>query len=217
MFVGDRMSHPVITVRPGLPILEAHDIMRRESIRRMPVVDERGHLLGIVSQSDILKASPSEATSLSIWELNYLMSKIEVEKIMKRKVITVDVNTTIEEAARILADNKIGCLPVTKEGRLVGIITETNIFKIFLEMLAAREPGVRLSVLISNVPGELAKLTKAIYEAGGNIIALGTFLGIDSENTEVTIKVNGAEIADIEKAVKGTVERILDIRETSSG
>ena len=76
MFVGNRMTHPVITVHPELPIQEAHDIMRQENIRRLVVVDNRGHLRGIVSESDILEASPSEVTSLSIWEINYLMSKV---------------------------------------------------------------------------------------------------------------------------------------------
>jgi acetoin utilization protein AcuB len=216
MFVGDRMSHPVITVHPDLPIQEAHELMRKEHIRRMPVVDDRGRMVGIVSESDILKASPSQVTSLSIWELNYLVSKIEVENIMNRDVISVDVATPIEEAARIMADNKIGGLPVTKGSRLAGVITETDLFKIFLELFGSRESGVRLTVEVQNEPGELAKLTKAIFEAGGNILSLSTFLGSDSENSEVTLKVNGVTSVQLEKAVTPVVERILDLRETKS-
>jgi acetoin utilization protein AcuB len=170
-----------------------------------------------VSESDILEASPSEVTSLSIWEINYLMSKILVEQVMTRDVITVDVDTPIEEAARIMADKKIGSLPVTREDSLVGMITETTLFRIFLEMFAAREPGVRISALMRNVPGTLAKVTRAIYEAGGNIIALGTFEGENTELAGVVLKVNGIDSSKCENAIKAVVEKVIDIRETTAG
>lgn len=213
MLVNERMSHPVITVHPELSIQEALKRMREEHIRRFPVVDQRGRLVGIVSERDLLHAAPSDATSLSIWEVNYLVSKITVEKVMTRRVTTVAEDTPLEEAARIMADNKIGGLPVVHDGKLVGIITETDLFKIFLEMLGAREPGIRLAVLVPNVAGELAKLTRAIYNAGGNILALGTFLGESSQNREVTIKVAGVDSRSLISAVEPLVERIVDVRE----
>lgn len=216
MFVGDRMSHPVITVRPDLPIHEAHDIMRREGIRRLLVVDKHGHMLGIVSESDILEASPSEATSLSVWEINYLISKIRIDEVMTRNVITVEKNTPIEEAARIMADKKIGSLPVMEKGQLVGIITETTLFRIFLEMFAAREPGVRIAAMMKNVPGTLAKVAQSIYEAGGNLIALGTYQGESTELSGVVLKVNNIDAAKCESAIRGEVEKIIDIRSTSA-
>jgi acetoin utilization protein AcuB len=216
MLVKERMSHPVITVRPDMPLQEALNRMREEHVRRFPVVDERGRLVGIVSERDLLHASPSQATSLSIWEVNYLLSKITVEKVMNREVITVADDTPLEEAARVMADHKIGGLPVVRDGKIVGIITETDLFKIFVEMLAAREAGVRLSVLVPNVPGELAKLTRAIFEAGGNILALGTFLGENSENYEVAVKVAGVSQPALVAAVEPVVERIVDVREILS-
>lgn len=216
MFVGNRMTHPVITVHPDLPVQEAHDIMRIENIRRLVVVDKQGHLLGIVSERDILQASPSEVTSLSIWEISYLMSKIRVEQVMTRDVITVDIDTPIEEAARIMADKKIGSLPVTKDGRLVGIITETTLFRLFLEIFAAREPGIRISAMIKNVPGTLAQVTQKIYEAGGNIIALGTYQGENTESSGVVLKVNEIDQSKCESAIEAVVERVVDIRETSA-
>ena len=212
MLVKERMSHPVITIHPEMPIQEALKRMREERVRRYPVVDKRGRLVGIVSERDLLHAAPSDATSLSIWEVNYLVSKITVEKVMTREVITISEDTPLEDAARIMADHKIGGVPVVHDDEVVGIITETDLFKIFLEMLGAREPGVRIAVLVRNAPGELTKLTKAIFEAGGNIIALGTFLGESSENREVTIKVVGMDGKSLVSTIEPLVIRIIDIR-----
>ena len=162
MLVGERMSHPVITIPPDLPIVDALNLMKRERIRRTPVVKE-GKLVGIVSDKDLLNASPSPATSLSIWEMNYLLSKITVRDVMTRQVLTVTEDTAIEQAARIMADNKIGGLPVLSGETVVGIITETDLFKIFLELMGARDAGVRVTALIPDERGQLAKLTPATY------------------------------------------------------
>jgi acetoin utilization protein AcuB len=193
---------------------EAHKLMRDEKIRRLPVVNERGKMIGIITESDLLHASPSDATSLSVWEMNYMLSKVTVEKIMTREVITTQKDTPLEEAARKMVDNRIGGLPVVMDGEVIGIITETDLFKVFLEMLGARESGVRISVLISNIPGTLTKLTKSIFDSGGNLVALGTFMGESTENREITLKVTGVDKAALEAAVKDHVERIVDIRES---
>jgi acetoin utilization protein AcuB len=213
MLVGERMTRPVITISAETPIQEALAQMRREKIRRFPVVDERGKLLGIVAERDLLNASPSEATSLSVFEINYLLSKITVSRVMTKNVITITEDTPIEEAARIMADNKIGCLPVMRNGRLVGIITETNLFKMFLELLGARFPGVRVTALVSDVPGKLFELTGVIRDLGGNIIALGTFLGESSTNRTVTFKVSNVPLETLKEAIAPVVEKIIDIRE----
>lgn len=212
MLVKERMSYPVFTIHPDTPVPDALKLMKTESIRRLPIVDKRGRMVGIVSDRDLLHASPSKATSLSIWEVNYLLSKLKVEKIMTRAVISIDEDTPIEEAARIMADNKIGGLPVLRDGELVGIITETDLFNIFVELLGAREPGVRLSLLVPDVPRKLAELTKAITEAGGNILALGTFLGESLDNREVTLKVDGVAADTLVAALEPLVERFVDVR-----
>jgi acetoin utilization protein AcuB len=213
MLVKERMSYPAITVHPEMPIQEALNLMREKRVRRFPVVDQRGRLSGIVSERDLLHAAPSDATSLSIWEVNYLVSKITVEKVMTRKVITITEDTPLEEAARIMADHKIGGLPVIRDGEVVGIVTETDLFKVFLEMLGAREPGVRLAVLVPRDPGELVALTQAVYKAGGKILGLGTFLGENSQNREVTMKVAGVELQALISGVEPIVERVMDVRE----
>jgi acetoin utilization protein AcuB len=120
MLVGQRMSRPVITVGPDLPITEALNLLRREKIRRAPVI-EKGKLVGIVTIADIQNASPSQATSLSIWEINYLISKITVKDVMAQKVLTVQEDIPIEDAARLMADNKIGGLPVLRGNEMVGM------------------------------------------------------------------------------------------------
>jgi acetoin utilization protein AcuB len=212
MLVKERMKHPVITVKPDTPIMDVLNLMKRESIRRTPVVDGRGRLVGIVSDKDLLNAGPSDATSLSVWEVNYLMSKIKVEDVMATDVITVHEDTAIEEAAYIMASNKIGGLPVTRDGGVVGIITETDLFKIFLEMLGARDSGVRLTALIPEKIGELADVTHAIAKEGGNIIALGTFSGDESTNRILTVKVEGIAEEKLKTLVEPYVIKVTDVR-----
>lgn len=213
MLVGSRMKQPVITVSPDMPINEALNLMKSERIRRTPVVKD-GKLLGIVSSEDLLNASPSSATSLSIWEMNYLLSKITVKDVMTKKVITVSEDTPIEEAARIMADNKIGGLPVMRKEKVVGIITETDLFKILLELMGARESGIRVMVLIPDKPGQLAILTKAISEIGGNFLAFGVFAGQDISNYLVTFKVIGISEETVVKTLEPIVEKVVEVRTT---
>jgi acetoin utilization protein AcuB len=212
MLVGERMSRPPITIPPEMSIVDALALFKKEHIRRAPVI-KGGKLVGIVSEKDLLNASPSAATTLSIWEMNYLLSKLSVAELMTKDVITITEDTPIEEAARIMSDNKIGGLPVVKGSRVVGIITETNLFKMFLELMGAREHGVRVTALIEDKPGMLAKVTKAITDAGGNFIAFGQFVGEDVNSRVITFKVNGLGKDKVKKAVSEIVNKIWDIRE----
>jgi len=185
MLVGERMSHPPITIPPEMSINEALSLFKKERIRRAPII-KGGKLVCIVSEKDLFNASPSPATTLSVWEMNYLLSKLTVAEVMTKNVITVTEDTPIEEAARIMADKRIGGLPVVKGSRVVGIITETNLFKMFLELLGAREQGVRVTALIEDQPGMLAKVTRTIADAGGNFIAFGQFVGEDVNSRVLT-------------------------------
>jgi acetoin utilization protein AcuB len=139
MLVGERMTRDPIVVRDDTPIDKALKIMRDNKVRRLPVLNDKGALVGIVSDRDLLFASPSPATSLSIYELHYLLARIAVADVMTTEVITVTEDTSLKEAARIMVDNRIGGLPVERKGELVGIITETDLFKTFLELLEAQE------------------------------------------------------------------------------
>jgi len=210
------MSKHPITVTEDTPIAQALKVMRDEKVRRLPVLDKKGKLAGIVSERDLLYASPSPVTSLSIYEIHYLLAQITVKEIMTRDVITVTEYTPLEEAARIMADNKIGSLPVVRNGKLVGIITESDLFKIFTEILGARDMGVRLSMLVPEQPGILAEITRAIADLGGNIISLGTFLGEDPTNRLITIKVADVPQDKLVAAIKPLVLEIVDARTCAS-
>jgi acetoin utilization protein AcuB len=211
MFVGERMSRPVIAVTPDMPINDVLAMFRKEHIRRAPVVKD-GKLLGIVSERDLLNASPSSVTTLSVWELNYLISKVTVKNVMAKKVVTVDQDTPIEEAARIMADKKIGGVPVMSGSNVVGIITETDLFKIFLELMGARTKAWRVTATIAEKPGTLAQLTQAIAQNGGNFISFGMFSGPDANSRVVTFKVDGLDKNRIREVLEPVVVKFWDMR-----
>lgn len=142
MLVQDHMSSPAITVSAETPFQEALKLMQAKRIRRLPVVDSANRLVGIVSERDLLHASPSPATSLSVWELNYLLWRLTVREIMAEKVVTIAPTTPLVEAARLMVEKKIGGLPVVDEqNHVVGVITETDIFKTFVAMATGQTQG----------------------------------------------------------------------------
>ena len=212
MLIREHMTDQVVTIPPDMPIQDCLELMRRKAIRRVPIVNKKGKLVGIVSEEDLLNASPSSATSLSQWELNYLISKITVKQVMTKDVITIHPDTALEDAARVMADNEIGGMPVVEDGKIVGIITETDLFRTFLEMLGARDKGVRMVVLAKDVPGKLAELASKIGAEKGNIIALSTYPGDEDDVRKVTVIVDGISQVRLEEIMAPVVEEILDVR-----
>ena len=213
MLVGKRMTHNPITITPDVPIAEALEWMRRENVRRFPVVDKTDQLVGIITRSDLLHAAPSSVTSLDVWEVTYLLSQVKVKEVMTKDVITVTEECPLEEAARIMSDNKIGGLPVMRDGLVVGIITESDIFRVFLEVFGARERGVRMTALAPNFKGSLAQISTEITKRGGNIQALSVFLGDDPSNWGCMLKVAEMSKDELVEAVGPLVLEILDVRE----
>jgi acetoin utilization protein AcuB len=205
MLVKDRMSKPPITIQDNVGVEDALRLMHSENVRRLPVVDRHGKMVGIVSELDLLKVSPSPATSLSVYEIPYLLAKIKMKGVMTKDVVTVTEDTPLEEAARIMADNRIGGLPVVRGDKVVGIITETDLFKTFMEMLGGREEGVRISMFVPDEAGMLAKITGKIADMGVNITALSTIAGEDPSEYLVTIRVE--EDAD-EEALVAAMENL---------
>jgi len=138
MIVRDYMSVPVVTVTPETSFQDALALLRQRKIRRVPVVDKAGRLVGIITERDLLHAAPSPATSLSVWELNYLLWRLQVEGLMTRKVLTVQPATPLQDAAQLMLEHKIGGLPVVDDhNQVVGVITETDIFRVFVKLLTA--------------------------------------------------------------------------------
>ncbi len=170
MFVRDYMSMNPVTVAPESTLGEALRLMKEHSIRRLPVIAKE-EIVGLVTEQDLMKASPSPATSLSVWEINYLFPKIKIKDIMTKKIFTVAPETILEEAALIMQERTISTLPVIKDNRVVGIITESDIFKAFIDLLALKHPSVRVTLLVEDQIGVLKKIAEVIGEAGINIIS----------------------------------------------
>lgn len=212
MLVGERMTRNPVTILDTASIDDGLHVMRERKVRRLPVVDASGQMVGIVSDKDLLHAAPSPATSLSVYELHYLLSKLSIKQVMSRPVITVASDTPLEEAARIMADNKIGGLPVMEGKALVGIITETDIFKVLVELLGARSAGLRLTVETPAQKGVLARLTQAIAERGGNILSVVNYAAPAADEARITIKLTGADEAAVRAAVAQAGVKLVDLR-----
>ncbi len=159
MRIRDMMTRNPITVESETFVLDAQRIMKENNIRRLPVM-EKGKLIGIVTKHDLLEASPSPATSLSIHELNYLLSKMKVKEIMKKNPVTISPDTPFEEALRIGQEKKIGSFPVVENGKLVGIATESDLVRFLTRALGVREEGSRIT--IEGLGGKLNDLEKII-------------------------------------------------------
>jgi acetoin utilization protein AcuB len=197
MLVIERMTRPPVTITGGATVEQALALIEDQEIRHLPVVDAEGILVGILSEKDLLRA-PGEHL---------------VQDVMTRDVITVTEYTPLEEGARIMADQKVSSLPVMRNGKLVGIITETNLFKLFLELLGARQRGLRLTMLVPEEKGMLASVTGEITAMGGNILALGTFTGEDPTNRMVTVKVSDVPGQKLIAIMEALGMEIVDMRE----
>ena len=212
MLVGERMTRNPVTITEDTSIDDALHLMRERKVRRFPIMDTAGHLVGIISDKDLLHAAPSPASTLSVYEMHYLLAKLTVKKVMSSPVITISPDVPLEDAARIMADNKIGGLPVLDGDKLVGIITETDIFKILLELMGGRTSGLRVTVSLPDRRGNLAKLTQALADRGANIISLVTYGGTTADDSLITIKINGVEETAVREALNQPGVKVMDLR-----
>lgn len=213
MIIAHRMTKNAVTATPEMNIQEAGALMKKEKVHRLPVLDAEGKLVGVISEKDILKAAPSPVSTLSTYEMNYLMSKLTVKKLMSRNPVTITKDTTVEEAARLMVDQDLSCLPVLDDDKLIGIVSKSDMFKILLELFGARHFGVRIEFLVEDKPGTIAEISRALAERGMDIISFGTFSGIDASNAICTIKVQGGSVTQIVDIMKPLVMQILDVRE----
>jgi len=214
MLVSKIMTRNPVFIHPELSLSDARSLMDKEKIGHLPVLNKNNQLMGLIASVDLKKAGPSPATSLDMYEISYLLSKITVENVMVKKVITVDENEKIEEAARIMADNGIGCLPVMNGALLVGIITDSDIFHFFINAFGARHQGVRITVVFREIPGQIAAFANAIAGKGGNIVALVTSEGDDVAHRRATLKITGISRADTLAAAATLGDLVVeDIRE----
>jgi acetoin utilization protein AcuB len=188
MYVRDFMQPNVITITSDTLITDAQLIMKEKKVHRLPVVDH-GRLVGIVSRARLRDYAPSPATSLSIWELNFILSKIKVKEVMERKVITTTPDATIEEAAILGTRHEIGALPVMEGDKLVGIITLSDMFRLFVDIISAKEPGVRLRIVEPYANKAAGGVGQHIAKHGGRIQNIFTYTHPKTHRQEMIIRV----------------------------
>ena len=211
MLVKDRMTPNPVSVTPDTFFLDAMRIMGERRFRHLPVVDKKGKLIGIVTQTDLLHASPSPATSLSVSEMNYLLANLRIREVMSSPAIVVSDDAPLEEAARVMVENKIGCLPVMADGKLVGVLTETDIFKSFVEILGGEEATLRVTLRVPDVRGELARLAGVIAQLGANICSVAVFRGEDLEHAFLIFRLEGVEEEALVPALQAAGEDVVHV------
>lgn len=175
-FMREKIQRNPVTISPEASFFEARNLIHEKGIRHLPVVDKSGKLVGIVTDRDIREAAPSDATLLSVQELNYLLGKLKVSAFMtpKEKLITITPETLIEEAVQLMHDHKIGCLPVMEGDKLYGIFTETDALAHLVDIFGLKMRGTRLSVALEDRPGSMLGILEVIKKHNVNIISIVT-------------------------------------------
>ena len=196
MFVAKRMTSSPQTIEPSATIADASELMRKNKIRRLPVV-EKGKLVGIVTDRDLRSVSPSPATTLSIFELNYLLAKMQVKDIMHKDVVTIHLDATIEEAALSMSNHHIaGLVVVDALGTVAGIITETDIFKSFVEIMGLKEGKTRFTFSVTDQIGVLYEITRVFKEMNISISSLASYT-TDEGGGELVIRFNSQDTGEL--------------------
>ena len=196
MYVKNRMTKNPYTIEVRASISDAVALLREKGLKRLPVVDGE-NVVGILTQSDIQKVSPTKATSLSIFEINYLLSKLTVKEAMTKNAITIEAESLLEEAAVIMREKRIGTLPVVEGGKLVGIITESDIFDAFIDLLGFKDNGSRITVEAKDVPGAMADIAEIFESLNVNITHIAVFNGEGFR--DVVIRSEIIDTSEIEK------------------
>jgi acetoin utilization protein AcuB len=199
-------------VSPETTHKQATELMHEHNVHHLPVVDRRGRLVGLVVEHELFAAQPSPATTLSIYEIHSLLSKLQLKEIMRHPVHTVTENCPLEEAARLMLDYDIGCLPVMENDQLIGIITDTDIFQSFVALLGGGKKGARFTLRLPDKPGVLAKVAQAVTDAGGNIVSVTTWHGKNNGDAYITIKERGANFEQLRRALDGPEAEVVDVR-----
>ena len=212
MIIKSVMTKNPICISQDASLTDAKALMSKHKISKLPVVDKNQDLVGIITKNDLSKASPSDATTLDMFEIGYLLSKLTVSKIMTKEVISVTEDEVVEECARIMVDNQVGCVPVVKDNVLIGIVTESDLFHLFTDMFGVRQSGVRATLSMEDKPGSISILAKEIADINGNIISLVTRDCSDKKNRKLTVKVTDISLVQFNDIAKKLGIEVEDIR-----
>lgn len=207
MYVKNKMTANPYTISFNAPITEVIELMRVHNLKRVPVVDDE-KVVGVLTDDDLQKVSPTKATTLSIYELNYLLSKTKVSDAMTKNAITVSPDALLEEAALLMRQNRISTLPVVKDNKLVGIITESDIFDSFIDLLGFRDKGSRITIEAMDVPGALADIAQIFNSFNSNITHIVAYRG-STGKTDVVVRTNTLNTDNIEKKLEEQGYKVL--------
>ena len=212
MTVSKNMTINPVTTTPDMGVFEAFELMKNEGVQRLPVLDNDGNLVGIISEKNITSAAADR--EVSIVEFALLLSKIKVGDVMTKEVITVSVDDPVELAARKMSDNDISILPVVdNNGKLVGVVSRSDLFRLLLELFGTRHYGIRVTFRIKDQKGVIAKLAIALEKIGANIVSIGN-LDSDQGYSTIIMKINGVDESLIKDTLSPLVDGNLDIRES---
>jgi len=212
MYVKTRMTANPFTIESDAPLTDLIGLMQEKKLKRVPVVTPDGkHVAGIVTEVDIQKVSPNKASTLSIFEINYLLGKTKVKSAMTKEVITITPDALLEDAALLMRANRISALLVVDDDdKLLGIITESDIFDAFLDLMGFRDAGTRITIEALNAPGVLAKITQIFHSFNYNISHIAVYGG-SSEKCDVVLRFNALNTEQLEKTLEEQGYKILHI------
>jgi acetoin utilization protein AcuB len=207
------MERNPVTISPDASFYDARKLIREEGIRHLPVVDKKGKLVGIVTDRDIRGVGPSDATLLSVQEINYLLGKLKVSGFMTpaETLLTVTPDTIIEKAVQLLHDNKIGSLPVVDGNELVGIITETDILELFVDVVGLNVKGTRITMLLEDEPGKLFGVLKIIKDRNINVTSIISPTLTFEGKRMVVIRMKTHEYEDVVKELEKGGYEIMNV------
>ena len=208
MPVQNWMTTDVVSVGPDTSLLKVGKLMKDHHIRRIPVVDENGQVVGIISDRDVRDASPSKATTLDMYEMHYLLAELKAKNIMTAKPITVKPTDTVEQAALIMLDNKVGGLPVVDDsGKLVGIISDHDVFKALVDITGARMGGLQFAIELPDQPGTARPLFDLLRAHNARLLSVLTVSNADATR-HMYIRVRDLENAQAEQELMDGVNKI---------
>jgi len=205
-FMRERIQRNPLTITSDASFFEARSLIHEKGVRHLPVVDKHGRLVGIVTDRDIREAAPSDATLLSVQELNFLLGKLKVSAFMtpRNKLITITPDAVIEEAVQLMHDHKIGCLPILEGEKLYGIFTETDALDHFVDIFGLKQKGTRLTIALEDKPGMLLEVLQVFKKHNVNVISIVTpsFMVEGKRIAAIRIKTEDYKeiVKDLEKA-----------------
>ncbi len=204
MYVKTIMKKDPVTIQPDASFYEARTLIRDKGIRHLPVVDKRHHIVGIVTDRDIRTAAPSDATTLSVHELHYVLGKLQVSAFMtpSDKLLTVTPDTSFERAVQLMHEYRIGCLPVLDGRELVGIVTETDVLETFVDVMGLKVEGTRLTLALEDEPGRVHDVLEVIKRFNVNLVSIYTSSYKIEGKRIVVIRIQTQKYEDIVKGIE---------------